>query len=473
MMNNNLTPSDNPDGAPLDDQARTRTMKLSVREGQAWAFMTGAGDSYIIPFAVALTASNLEIGILSSLVGLLGAMCQLVGGRLVYRFRRRSIMVSAAMIQALAWASLSCLAFITPRFSGAPLVQWTILLFALGSMAGSICGPPWFSLIGDIVPENKRGKFFSGRNRRIGLTAMVVTLIASRVLDEFKSAHLVMAGFGALFAVAALGRMVSVSMLSRHTDAPNPHEADESFNLRTFIRLIPTSNFGRFSLYVSLINFATYFAAPFFAVYMLRDLKFDYLWFSLVNLSGGIFSFVSMKQWGRFSDRYGNRALLKLGSMIIPFPPLFWLVSGHPIWLILTTQLVAGVGWAAFNLGASNFIFDAVQPHRRALGVSFHNLIGGIGIFAGAMAGAFFAGHVQVSWMATLPLIFVVSSLMRALVSLIMLRHIREVRPTHNLRTELIRAFWVATQRPGLGMARGMAGLLYNRLVDLPPQDKQ
>ena len=67
-------PSASPSEVPISDADRRQTMKTSIREGQAWAVMTGAGEAYIVPFAVALSATNAQVGMLSSLAGLLGAV---------------------------------------------------------------------------------------------------------------------------------------------------------------------------------------------------------------------------------------------------------------------------------------------------------------------------------------------------------------------------------------------------------------
>lgn len=56
-----------------EEGAVRRSLDLSIKDGVAFASTTGFGDNYINPFAVALGASNFQIGLLSSIPQFLDA----------------------------------------------------------------------------------------------------------------------------------------------------------------------------------------------------------------------------------------------------------------------------------------------------------------------------------------------------------------------------------------------------------------
>ncbi|MEK9184626.1 MAG: MFS transporter, partial [Patescibacteria group bacterium] len=223
---------------------------------------------------------------------------------------------------------------------------------------GNIGGPSWFALMGEIVPEKERGSYFSKRNKIIGIIALVVTLLAAFFLDYMKSINYVLIGFAIIFATASLGRYVSAFLLTKHYYPKDKMKKESYFGFFQFLKKSPNNNFGKFVIYVGLINLATNFAAPFFAVYMLKELNYSYVWFTIVTLSGALFTIWSMPLWGKIGDQFGNKKLLTIGSVMVPFAALFWLFSKNPIIIIFTSQLVAGIGWAAFNLAVGNFIYD-------------------------------------------------------------------------------------------------------------------
>ena len=84
------------------------------------------------------------------------------------------------------------------------------------------------------------------------------------------------------------------------------------------------TNFGRFVIYIFLFNFSVMIASPFFSVYMLEELKLSYLWFTIINLSQAVSIVIFMLVWGKFADKYGNKKLLTIGSVLVPILPLLW-----------------------------------------------------------------------------------------------------------------------------------------------------
>ncbi len=200
------------------------------------------------------------------------------------------------------------------------------------------------------------------------------------------------------------------------------------FSFFQFLKKAPKNNFGRFAIYTFLIYFAVQIAGPFFSVYMLKELKFNYLTFTLINISQSIASLLTLNLWGKFSDKYGNLKMLKICSFILPLIPVMWIFSSSPIYLILVPQMIAGISWAGFSLAASNFIYDTVSVQRRGICIAYYGLMNGIGIFLGGILGGFLATHLNIKFMNVLLFLFLISGVARLLVALIILPLLREVR---------------------------------------------
>jgi len=60
---------------------RKKSLDCSVKDGTAFSVMTGFGEQYFTPLAVELGASNMEIGILSSLPPFIASLPQLFTSR--------------------------------------------------------------------------------------------------------------------------------------------------------------------------------------------------------------------------------------------------------------------------------------------------------------------------------------------------------------------------------------------------------
>jgi len=419
-----------------DKLNKEKTMNFSVKEGSAASVMSGMTDSYITPFALKLGANNAQIGLLSSIPSLLSPLSQITGSKLMEKYSRKRIMVSSIATQAFMWLPIIFLAiFSWKNIFTSHLPTLIIIFYSLYAIFGSMAGPAWFSLLGDIIPEKIRGRYFGRRNKICGIIALAATIIAAFILDFFKTKGLVLAGFSALFIIAFFARLLSAYFLTRHYEPRLKLEKGYYFSFLQFVKQAPTNNFGRFAIYVALIQLTTNIAGPFFAVYMLKDLGFSYTTFMLVNISSAIFSLLFMPIWGKFSDKYGNRELLRLGGLIIPFLPVLWIFSPSPVYLALAPQLIGGIGWAAFNLAAGNFIYDSVSVPRRGICVAYFNLLSGIGIFIGAILGGILAQYLPIAFMNKFLFIFLISGIARLLVSIIFLPRIKEVKKVEKAKS--------------------------------------
>lgn len=415
----------------LTDEEKEKTRNYSIKEGSAASVMSGAGESYITPYALELQANNAQIGFLTSLTGFLGPISQIYGSRLIEKYSRRKIVVASVILQASMWLVILSLGFIFLKYEKTfYLIPLLILSFILYAMSGSLGGPAWFSLLGEAVPESIRGKYFSKRNRINGAVSITATLIASVWLYYTKQWEILIFGFMTLFAIAAISRYISAYFLSKHYVAEIKLEKEYYFSFWQFIKKAPHNNFGKFAIFIVLTNLTINIAGPFFAVYMWKDLQFNPIWFTMVNASATVFSILFVPIWGKFADKYGNRELIKISGIIVAIIPFFWLFSKNPIYLMLIPQLLSGLGHSALGLASSNFIYDAVTPQRRAIVVAYYNVLNGVGVLIGATLGGLIAQYAPITFINIFLFIFLISGIGRLIVFAIIMPKIKEVRKT-------------------------------------------
>jgi len=405
------------------EKRRARNMRLGLSEGSVVTVMSIIAETYMTPFALALGANSAHIGFLNSTSGILPPLAQLSGSRALEKSIRRKVMVLAAFWQALTLLPLIILGLFSFGIFSPYLL---ILFYSSYAVFGAITGLAWFSLMGDIVPSEKRGRYFGKRNALLGGTGIMVTLAGSFFLDLFKTQGKVLLGFSLLFMVALVARLISLAMLKKYDD-PDGKGRKLHDGFWHFTRTLGTSNYGRFVLYVSLLNFAVMIASPFFAVYMLQELHLSYIWYTIISLSQSVSILIFMLVWGKFADRYGNKKTLILGSILIPLLPLLWIFSQNPYYLLIP-MFLGGIGWAAFNLASSNFVYDAVPREKRAAYLAYTNLFVGIGIFTGSVLGGLLIEYLPLHVMNIFLFVFLISAILRGLVAVVMLPLVKEVR---------------------------------------------
>jgi len=407
----------------MDEKETKKSLKFSIYDGAAFAVMDGMTASFLAPFAVALNASVNLIAALSYIPQLLGAFAQLLSTKIAEMFRdRKKILVIGSFVHAIFWIPLLLIPYATPNQK-----YLLVVYVAIQAVFVQIMLPVGNSLLGDIVPKYERGKFFGLRNKIIGVISFASALSAGLILTYLSPKNIFL-GFAILFSFAFIGRSLSgIFKIFMANPAPD-FEHEEKFSIADFVKRMDRTNYGHFVKYLTLFKFATNIAAPFFTLYMLRDLNFTYLQFTIITASELIASFIAMGIWGRLIDEKGTKFVLYISGLLTPLIPLFWLFSGNFYYLLIVGAF-SGAAWAGFNLSASNFIFDSVQPENRIRCISYHKFFEGIALFIGAVLGGFLINYVP-AWIfiSGIPIVFLVSGILRLIASLILLPTLKEAR---------------------------------------------
>jgi MFS family permease len=190
------------------------------------------------------------------------------------------------------------------------------------------------------------------------------------------------------------------------------------------------------------MNFATAISGPYFAMYMLNDLRFSYREYMVVVAAVVVVQFLVMRSWGALSDQFGSRQILRVCGTLVSINPLLWLMSSNFCWVVFI-QLYSGLFWAGFNLAAANFVFDAVTAPKRARCFAYQSIVNGTLVFLGSAIGGYVASHVSPAinaWFAifvahsSFLVLFVASGLLRMLVMLLLFPTFSEVRKVQRVR---------------------------------------
>lgn len=410
-----------------------KSLRHSLRDGVAYSVMTGAGETYFSAFALFLKATNQQIGLLASLPPLIGSLVQLLSAWVGRRTGlRKPLIMMGGSLQAAALVPLVVLPLLFPDYAVALLIGCAIL-YNVGS---NFAAPQWSSLMGDLVPERRRGRFFARRTALASITSFSALVAAGLVLHHFdESGYLVYAYIG-IFSAALMGRLVSMYHIGRMHEPGHKVAALEIDLGRDGWRRLIHSPFARFAIFFALMQFSVAIASPFFTVYMLRDLGFTYMEY-MANIAASVLvQFFFLSTWGRLGDTFGNRAILAATGFCIPLLPFMWLFT-ESFWVLLLVQAFSGLVWAGYSLSAGNFLYDLIPADKRATYMSFHSLLATTGLFLGASLGGYLGtvlpteidlGGEPWSWSSALLGVMVISGIARMSVAMLFIPRISEVR---------------------------------------------
>jgi MFS family permease len=430
------------------------TLVLSILDGMGYSVMVGAGETYFIPYAIFLGGSNLLLGLFVALPIFVGSLSQIFSERLLFRLgTRKRVICAGALCQSLMFGPILWVKDCEPSTR----LGWLLGLVCLYQACGLVLAPSWSSLMGDLVPETERGAYFGRRNRFIQITTFATLLAAGLILYLFKERGEEYRGFLVIFLGSAAARVASLFFLLLHWEPPTRSPPTQ----RTFSAVAETfqkRDQRALILYLTLMNFGVYLAAPFFSTYMLRPqgesgMGWSYVTYTAINGITVFFKFVFLPLWGRASDRFGARKCLVLAAWFLSTLPLFWLFprehAGLYFGVICLAQLCGGFAWAGHELCAFNFLLDSARPEDRPRLVASMNIINGVMVFLGSTTGAVMVSLAPGAVNSFL-LVFLASGLTRFGVCAALVHRLREVRVVEKISYRAL-LFRVTAARAHMG----------------------
>jgi len=419
------------------DQSHTvrRALRLSIWDGifaNLYANLTGG--VFLVGYALALKASEVQIGLLAAFP-LLANIVQPFSTYLIERIgRRRSLALFGGAFARLLWLVIIIASvYLTSRRQLLYISMWVVALSQMGTAINNLA---WMSWMADLVQEEIRGRYFGLRNAALGVAALLASLAGGYFLDVWKAGHPrgEMDALRLLFVAGVVCGVASLFIQARVYEPPL-REGDESqsFSRRLFLPF-RDANFRRFLIFSLAWNFAVYFTAPFFAVYMLKSLKLSYTAVATYAVLSSAADLASAQLWGRLSDRETNKPILLFTSFFAALIPYGWLFTTSESHLLLGfLHVEGGLFWAGIRLCTGNLVLKLAPASSRSIYFSTFNAVAGLMAVIAPILGGFalkFLPSVlkglQLGWNPFLILFFVSSTL--RLASLPLLSKVSEPR---------------------------------------------
>ncbi len=344
----------------LTDKDVQKGLRNIIRDGLTTSMMsTLTGSVFLVAFALSLGASNMVIGLLATIPPLANVI-QIPAIYLVEKYRvRRSITVLAAAISRSFLLIIAIIPFVVPFNIALPLV---LVALVLNSLLASIGGCSWNSWMHDLLPKHNLGKFFSKRMLLSTAVSIPLALSAGYFITYWKTAFPAMelAGYSILFLAGFIAGLVGVLVISR---IPEPMMA-RAESMPRFGQLIKKpfedKNFKNLIVFLTSWNFAVNLALPFLTVYMLTSLGMDTSSVVLFSVLSQVTSMAFFRIWGKLSDRFSNKSVLRVSGPIMIGCFLIWAStvlfadSSIIMVLVILVHVLMGMATAGVNLVSGN-----------------------------------------------------------------------------------------------------------------------
>ena len=347
--------------------------------------------AYIPLFALAYGASNEQIGWITAIGNLLGALALFPGARAmeITGQRKNLVVWTGGSVARLALFFMALIPLFQMPASAAIIAITS--LNGLRAFMSNFANPAWTALVADLVPNFMRGRYFSTRNLTMGMCTLVFTALAGWLItsgnDWTGSPYF---GFQLAFFLSFLTGLGSMYYFSR---------IDESAIATKVVRqhipgqlrraLVETPGYLGFVVSAIVWNFALQIAAPFFNIYLVSNLGADSATVGLVTSISSITGIAGQMLMGKWMDRKGAVWLAIATGIPISILPIMWVTYTAP-WQVGVNNIFGGFLWAGYNLANFNLLLQLTPDEGRARAVALYQT----GVFTAAVAGPLLGGYI-------------------------------------------------------------------------------
>ncbi|MEG4270907.1 MULTISPECIES: MFS transporter [unclassified Microcoleus] len=410
------------------------TLKASTLDGVLAAVFESATTGVLLSnFLLQLGASSVEIGIFFAIPMVVNLLQPLGAYIAAQTTSRRWYNLFVFSVSRLLWLVFAMAIVWGSQYADPhQMLQWTLLTVVAASVLGAFANSNWFSWMAAVVPHRLRGRYFGFRNSAVSLITLLGVPLMGWGVSTWGADPIL--GYGIVLLVGVLAGMISLTCQLFMVDVnPQLYKKDaerhrvtnkKEKQITDFVpSVLKDSNFLMFILYFSVWTFAINLSAPFFNIYLLKNLSLDVSLVTIyTSLSSGA-NLLLLMFWGKLADRWGNRPLLIAVGLVVALTPLLWLGTGnYPfavwVWLPLL-HLLGGTTLGAIGLCTNNIQMEIApleQPSTYfAIGAAVSGVAGALGTTAGGFLaqlpgmslGSVFALSAAVRFVGLLPLILV------------------------------------------------------------------
>ena len=347
----------------------------------------------IMPLLISnLTDSKLAIGLVPAIFSISFYLPQLFAANHAERLRRKLpfVMLIGGLMERVPYVFAGFAIYFLAESSPGLALLAVYLVIGLGAFGAGVATPAWFTMIGKVLPVNRRGIFFGVSDGLGTLMGFIGAYFVGIVLDDVAYPQ----NFATLFLVAAAFMGVSWIGLSLNRE-PESAIVKAHIPLRRYFKRLPgilrgNHNFRRFLLSYSLSRLSL-MGASFFIVF--GNESFDLSGAEVGALTAVLLGSQAVMQLalGWLGDRRGHKINLTLFAFAAALAALLASFATSMLGLIPAFALL-GTALAADRISHLNIVLEFALPEDQPTYIGLTNTLLAPVVFLAPIIGGWAAG---------------------------------------------------------------------------------
>jgi MFS family permease len=346
---------------------RAYNEKISIYHGMVSTIAINLAGNFYPIFAISiLGATNYQVGLISSLPPLIALLMTIPAAILLNRLETQKKTVAMAVLG----ARLLFLLLIGVVYISSPYQAWAFLIIiAFMNVPATLSTIGWQTLISGMISDERRGAFFSDRNRLLTIAGMISTLVIGIIM---KNQTTNAAAYQWLFFAAFLFGLGEVFFLMKHKEKaqPSTNMKKSSMNWAIF----KDHGYKWYLIAALCFNFTWQMSWGIFNIYHVRIAHATILWISVFSVSCQLVQIFAFPMWKKWAEEKSNTLMLVWAALGMALVPFLTILSTN-LFYLTCVQAISGFFISGVVLLLFNLLLEQSPTETRTYCITSYNVL--------------------------------------------------------------------------------------------------
>lgn len=344
--------------------------KISIYNGMASTVAMNFSNNFFPIFAITiLSATNYQVGLISSLPPLMALLMTIPAAILLNRAHEHKKLVALSILLARIMFLFIVVVVYIPSES---MQAWAFLIIvALMSVPNTVANIGWQTLISGMISESRRGEFFSDRNRLLTMVGLVSTLVIGIVMKDQSNN---VTAYQILFAIAFGFGLLEAFILMKHEEPLTPGSGPLVKKKLMEWSIFKHSSFVWFLAAALFFNFAWQMAWGIFNIYHVRVVGATIFWISMFSVGNMLMQILTFPLWKKWAERKSNVRVFVYAAIGMASTPFLTVLSTNLYYLTIV-QTMSGFFLSGVVLLLFNLLLEQSPEASRTYCITTYNVL--------------------------------------------------------------------------------------------------
>jgi hypothetical protein len=267
----------------------------------------------------------------------------------------------------------------------------TLAVILLTNLLSAILGAGYAVWHIRSIPEKIRTNYFTFFNVTNGVLVYSAILGFSKLVDHFKAAGNEMAGLTVVRGIALILGLVDLFFLTRIREYENAKSSESLHFMAVLVNPFKNREYRKTVMTACLWCFSASIPGPYFTVYMLKDLKVEYSYLSIVGMLQLLTLVFVTPLWARRFSSPSGIEILRLGMLMIVFHYAgLVFVTRETLFLYPVIAFISYIATAGIGLVMSKLPYVNIPEGNQTNYIGFYNTMAYLAMLLGVGLGNLF-----------------------------------------------------------------------------------